>query len=297
MSWQQFVLDLNDLDADQVEVVFERHGAQSVTLTDAGDQPVLEPAPGEAPLWGETRITGLFAVETDLDALAADLLATLLIDTLPPHRVHALADRAWELEWAKDFGPMPFGKRLWVCPGDSEAPGGAIVVRLDPGLAFGTGTHPTTAMCLEWLERIELDGKTVLDYGSGSGVLAIAALKLGAASAVAMDIDPQAVTATRNNAAHNAVADRLAVLARDADITGTFDVVVANILAGPLVERVESITTRLSSAGELALSGILSDQVDTVVAAYAPQIDFEAPAYRAQGGQTWARLSGTRRVS
>ncbi len=294
MNWQQFVMDLDELDADAVETVFERHGAQSITLTDAGDQPVLEPAPGETPLWGRSRIAGLFAADADIDALVADIESTFRIRRCPEHRLETLADRAWEREWLKDFGPMQFGKRLWVLPGDAAAPDDAVTLRLDPGLAFGTGTHPTTALCLEWLDGLDLDGRTVLDYGCGSGILAIAACKLGAARAVAMDIDPQAVAATRANAAANDVADRLEVVASDNAISGRFDVVVANILAGPLVELADSVTARLGRAGDLALSGILSEQVDDIVSAYAARVDFDPPCYRAGAGQTWARLSGKR---
>lgn len=297
MDWQQFVMDLHRLDPEAVETVLLRHGAFSVTLSDAGDAPVLEPGPGETPLWADTRITGLFAKGADFDRLAADLAASLKLDELPPYRVEALADRAWEREWLKDFGPMRFGERLWICPGDSTAPRGSFVVRLDPGLAFGTGTHPTTALCLEWLDGLDLAGRTLLDYGCGSGVLAIAALKLGCRSATGMDIDPQAVTATRQNARRNGVSGALAVVGSDSEIDGPFDVVVANILAGPLVDLAESVITRLSSGGELALSGILCGQVDKIQAAYAPWIDFDAPAFRSQGDQRWARLSGKRSKS
>ena len=288
-------MDLGVLDPDAVEVLFERHGAYSVTLTDAGDKPVLEPAPGETPLWADSRITGLFDADADLAALLDDISDTLGVDDLPPHAVEELEDRPWEREWLRDFGPMSFGRRLWVLPGDSVAPEGAVSVRLDPGLAFGTGTHPTTALCLEWLDDLDLDGRTVLDYGCGSGLLAIAALKLGARSALAMDIDPQAVTATRSNAVANGVDDRLEVVGSDEAIDGRYDVVVANILAGPLVELAESIATRLSSAGDLALSGILSEQVDEVAAAYRPWVDMAEPELRESGGQRWARLSGKRR--
>ena len=221
MSWQQFVMDLETLDRERVEAVFERHGAYSITLTDGGDKPVLEPAPGETPLWSDTCITGLFAADADLAALATDLQHALSLDALPPHRIEALAEREWEREWLKDFGPMKFGNRLWICPGESEPDhDDAVVVRLDPGLAFGTGTHPTTAMCLEWLDGLQLDDKTMLDYGCGSGVLAIAALKLGCASAVGMDIDPQALTASAENAAANGVATDFTVLSSDAEISG-----------------------------------------------------------------------------
>ncbi|MDH3747728.1 MAG: 50S ribosomal protein L11 methyltransferase [Gammaproteobacteria bacterium] len=297
MDWQQFVMDLKSLNAEHVEEIFARHGAFSVTLTDAADNPVLEPAAGETPLWSDTRITALFSADADLVAVTDDLVATLGVRRLPPHRIKILADRAWEREWLKDFAPMRFGNRLWICPGDTTAPDDSVVVHLDPGLAFGTGTHPTTALCLDWLDGRDLDGRTVLDYGCGSGVLAIAATKLGCRSATAMDIDPQAVTATLANAAHNGVANSIQVLADDATITGHYDIVVANILAGPLIELAESISMRLSSGGELALSGILSDQVNKIQAAYGPWIELDAPVYRSQGDQTWALLSGNRRDS
>lgn len=288
-------MHLDTLNPEHVEAIFARHGAHSVTLTDGGDKPVLEPAPGETPLWCDTRITGLFSADADMDALADDLRASFNLEQLPLHRIEVLEDRAWEREWLKDFGPMQFGDRLWICPGDAEAPDDAVVVRLDPGLAFGTGTHPTTALCLEWLDGLALAGKTVLDYGSGSGVLAIAALRLGAESATAMDIDPQAVTATLENAERNEVGGQIAVLPGDAGIKGVFDVLVANILAGPIIELAESITSRLSSGGEIALSGILSEQVEEIQATYERWIDFDEPAFRSQDTQTWARLSGQRR--
>ncbi|HNP36343.1 MAG TPA: 50S ribosomal protein L11 methyltransferase [Woeseiaceae bacterium] len=295
MSWQQFVMDLGNLDPERVEEFLTGHGACSITYTDAGDKPVLEPGVGETPLWRDTRISALFAGDTDLSTLADELGRTLCLNRQPAHRVEKLRDCAWEREWLKDFGPMQFGTSLWVCPGDSGAPPGATVVRLDPGLAFGTGTHPTTALCLEWLDGLALDDKTLLDYGCGSGLLAIAALKLGCRRAVAMDIDPQAVTSTLHNAKRNAVSERLQVVGSDAEIMSSYDVVVANILAGPLLALAESVITRLSSGGELALSGILSGQVDRIHAAYDPWIQFDAPVFRSQGNQTWARLSGIRR--
>ena len=290
-------MNLEALSAERVEEVLRRHGALSVTLTDGGNQPLLEPAPGETPLWGDTRVTGLFSDEADLNALADDLLATFGLRELPEHRTEILVDRDWQHEWLKDAGPMRFGQRLMICPGDSAAPDDAVVVRLDPGLAFGTGAHPTTAMCLEWLDSLILDGKTMLDYGCGSGVLAIAALKLGCDSAVAMDIDPQAVSATIANATRNGCAGRVEVVGDDASICGCFDVLAANILAGPLVTLAESLTTRLSSGGEIALSGILSGQVNKIQAAYGPWIAFDPPRYWSQGGQNWALLSGRRRDS
>jgi ribosomal protein L11 methyltransferase len=261
-------MDLDSLDPDTVEDIFIRLGAASVTLSDAGDNPVLEPAPGETPLWSHTRITGMFPGDADMDAFRKGLLGALGVAELPDHRIETGSD-----------------------VNEDEA----VVVRLDPGLAFGTGTHPTTALCLEWLDGIDPTGKTLLDYGCGSGILAIAALRLGAASATAMDIDPQAVIATRQNAADNDVAENLLVCGSPGEIEGTFDVVVANILAGPLVQFADFITPMLASRGMLALSGVLCEQADEVMAAYDPWIEFEKPAFREHDGQTWSRLTGLRR--
>jgi ribosomal protein L11 methyltransferase len=250
---------------------------------------------GEAPLWQESRITGLFSAEADLSQLQVDLKHSLGIESLPFHQVEDVEDRVWEREWLKDFGPMQFGKHLWICPGDSTVDAeGAVVVRLDPGLAFGTGTHATTALCLDWLDSLSLIDSTMLDYGCGSGVLAIAALKLGCSSASAMDVDPQAVTATRANAQHNDVAQHLIVTDAAIDIDGHFDIVIANILAAPLIALAESIASHIKGGCLLALSGILSEQVEEVLGAYQYWIEFDEPVYREQGGQTWARLTGRR---
>jgi ribosomal protein L11 methyltransferase len=190
---------------------------------------------------------------------------------------------------------MRFGERLWICPGDSSVDDeDALIDLLDPGLAFGTGTHATTALCLDWLDSLSLAKSTMLDYGCGSGVLAIAALKLGCRSASAIDIDPQAVTATRANAHHNGVDSQLTVTDTVDDIEGQFDVVIANILAAPLIALAESIASHVKAGCLLALSGILSEQVEEVLGVYQPWIEFDEPVYREQGGQTWARLTGRR---
>jgi len=246
-------------------------------------------------MWRDTRITGLFSAEADLSLLQDDLKASLEIGALPPHDIAELEDREWEREWLKDFGPMRFGERLWILPGDSRVDSeDAVVIRLDPGLAFGTGTHATTALCLEWLDGLSLQGSTILDYGCGSGILAIAALKLGCANALAMDIDPQAVTATRANAAVNEVDKHLLATTSATDIEGQFDVVVANILAGPLIELAGPIVGHVKSGCLLALSGILSEQVEEVLSAYGPWIEFDEPVNKEQGGQIWTRLTGRR---
>ncbi len=296
MVWRQFVMNLDALDPEAVEAVFTRFGASSVTFMDAGDDPVLEPGPGETPLWSETTITGMFSPETAIDELCDALLTEFDLQQLPTHRLEDLEDCDWEREWLKDFGPMQFGRRLWIYPkGSDPSFDDAVVVHLDPGLAFGTGTHATTALCLEWLDSLSLQGKTMLDYGCGSGVLAIAGLKLGCNAAVAMDIDSQALIATRQNACDNNIAENLQILGAADEIVGKFDLVVANILAGPLVEFAESITLTLRGRGMLALSGVLCEQADNVMTAYEPWIDFDEPVFKKQDGQIWSRLTGKRR--
>ena len=288
-------MDLETLNPDIVEEILARHGAQAISLSDAGNDPVLEPERGETPLWRDTCVSALFPADADIDAVRQDLLAAFELEGLPRHDVAALGERDWEREWLKDFAPMQFGDRLWICPGDGNADTeSAVVVRLDPGLAFGTGTHATTALCLEWLDSLAIEGASVLDYGCGSGILAIAALKLGADEAAAIDVDPQAVTATRNNARRNQVDDALIVLSADEQIDREFDIVVANILARPIIELAASIAGRVGHGCLLALSGILSDQVSDVRVAYSPWIDFDEPLFREQGGQSWARLTGRR---
>ena len=282
-------MNLESIDPDHIEAVLMENGAQSVTLTDAGDNPVLEPAPGETPLWANTRITALFDAHADFDALREILLASLQLDELPPNHIEDLADRAWEREWLKDFGPMRFGTKLWVVPGESDVPpADSVVVKLDPGLAFGTGTHPTTAMCLEWLDGIDLNGRSIFDFGCGSGILSVAALKLGASRAEAVDIDLQAVAATRQNAERNDVGDRLVTNTEVPD--RQFDVVVANILAGTLIENTDLICRHLKPGANLALSGILVGQAESVLDAFDDHIDFAAPITLNE----WALLSGTR---
>jgi len=290
MEWRQFVISLESIEPALLEEVLLRHGAQSVTLSDAGNDPVLEPLPGSTPLWSDTRLTALFTADADFESLRTDLEQTLAIDVLPDNHVEALADCAWERQWLKDFGPMRFGERLWVSPeGFTIDADDAVVVRLDPGLAFGTGTHATTALCLEWLDKIDIADKTLLDFGCGSGILAIAALKLGAKSVTAVDIDLQAITATRQNALSNDVDDRLETTVQIDQLDDQFDFIVANILAGTLVDHATLVCERLKSGGKLALSGILADQVADVSAAYRHTIEFAAADYR----DDWARLSGT----
>ena len=292
MDWCQFVMNLESLHHTQVEDLLEKHGALAVTLSDAGDNPILEPAPGETPLWGHTQICGLFKADANFDLLKQDILRSFDLVQLPEHRVEYLKDRVWEREWLKDFKPLKFGRRLWVSPHDVEgAFGDDVVIRLDPGLAFGTGTHPTTALCLEWLDRTPLARKRVMDFGCGSGILAIGALLLGADAVTAMDIDSQAITSTQRNAEANGVDDRLTTTMSADGGNDKFDVVVANILAGPLIELAPLLSTILASQGLLALSGILESQLESVRSAYEPWIRLEAPAIV----DGWVLLTGKRR--
>lgn len=284
-------MDLEALDPEIVEDVFAQHGALAITLRDAGDNPILEPGPGETPLWSDTCITGLFDADQDLEPLKTALRDRFALTQLPAWRTEELADRVWEREWMRDFGPMRFGRRLWVIPKDDAVPhDDAVVIRLDPGLAFGTGTHPTTALCLEWLDGLNLEEQRVLDFGCGSGILAIGALLCGAAEAVGVDIDSQALTASRENARNNNVADRLTVTSTSATAQGPFDVLVANILAGPLIELAPSMLAKLRPGGTFALSGILAHQVDAVSDAFHAGTTLDAPAVT----DGWARLSGVR---
>lgn len=292
-NWLQIDFPLNGLDAEQVEDALLAAGAAAVTYRDAADDPVFEPWPGEMLLWQQTRVTGMFPADADVDGIRAVLLAALELEHLPPHRVEILEDRDWTREWLKDFRPLRFGRRLWVVPTAYEPPEPeAVNLVLDPGLAFGTGTHPTTALCLEWLDGQPLEGASVVDYGCGSGILAVAAALLGAEDILATDIDPQALLATRDNAARNGVAERIRTCLPgelgDAG-EGTSDVVLANILAGPLVELAPRIVRLLRGNGRLVLSGLLRSQAGEV-----------AEAYRVLGIQLaidgeldgWVRLAG-----
>lgn len=269
--------------------------AQAVSQTDAEDHPVLEPAPGETPLWPRTRTQGLFAEDTDLAPVIASLRAELPDGATAEFSEELIEDRDWVRIWLKDCPPLKFGARLWVSPHERVAEinaADAVILRLDPGLAFGTGTHPTTALCLEWLAGENLHGKTVLDYGCGSGVLAIAALLLSAQRAVGVDIDPQALIATRNNAQVNGVASQVDVfMPQDFTPSATADVVVANILANPLIELAPLLARSIRNGGRLVLAGLLERHADEVRAAYAPWFNFDADTAR----EGWTRVSGTRR--
>lgn len=278
MPWIQTHLTVDKSQAPLIELLLENLGALSITLGDAGDEPMLEPAPGETPLWSATRVTGLFSGDTDTDHLRSAINQALARDVSRHLIVEPLADQDWERSWLDQFKPMRFGKRLWICPtGHRVEQQDAVVVDLDPGLAFGTGTHPTTALCLQWLDGVDLTGRTVIDFGCGSGVLGIAALKLGAARVVGVDHDPQAIIASRDNAQRNGVADRLQAYLPQDFAAHPADLVLANILANVLIELQPQISALVAPGGDLVLSGILGEQAQQVADAYAGELSVDAP--------------------
>ena len=292
MPFHQLVLEFPGRELLRAEDACTRLGAIAVSLADAGDEPLLEPGPGETPMWQAVRLRALVDLSTDPDVAAATLAVVLGI---PPGdiSIERLEDRAWEREWLKDFRPLRFGRRLWVAPAGQRPDAPAhVVLELDPGLAFGTGTHATTALCLEWLDGRIQGGERVLDYGCGSGILALAALKLGALSAVAFDIDPQALIATRENAVKNGLAPHIDVAQQVEAVAGAFDVVLANILAGPLVELAPRLARLARPGGEIVLAGLLARQAAEVARAYEPWFDIDPKAER----EGWTLLAGRRRA-
>jgi ribosomal protein L11 methyltransferase len=292
MPWLQVRLAITPAQAETYEDALLEVGAVSVTFMDAEDQPIFEPDLGTTPLWSHTHLLALFEADTDETALLAHL-QLLCGGSLPEHHVERIEDQDWERSWMDGFQPMRFGQRLWIVPSWHAAPEpDAVNLLLDPGLAFGTGTHPTTALCLEWLDGQKLDNCSVLDFGCGSGILAIAALLLGAPQAVGTDIDPQALEASRDNASRNGIDPARFPVYLPADLPQQpADVVVANILAGPLVSLAPQITALVKAGGRLALSGILAEQAEEVRAAYAGAFDLDPTAEK----DGWVRISGVKR--
>ncbi len=292
-TWIEIRLEAAPGQAEALSDALTGAGALSVTLVDAADDPVLEPAPGEAPLWPHTSAVGLFDAAVDADTVLRQVQAALNLDAPPVAHIDRIEGRDWERARLDDLRPMRFGERLWVCPAGRQvdAPD-AVTVTLDPGLAFGTGAHPTTALCLEWLDRQVRPGDRFIDYGCGSGILAIAAARLGAAAVLAVDIDPQALYATTENARINGVDDRITVARPEALPAFSADGLLANILARPLIELAPRFATLLLPGGRLAVSGILADQAAAVTAA----LEDAGLALTGQDERTgWVRLDAVRR--
>lgn len=291
MPFLELTLELQGLAPEAAETATFDLGALSVTLTDSRDDAVLEPAPGEVRLWPATRMQALFAQATDANTVIGALAQQLGVDAARIGQ-RIIEDRLWEREWLKDFHAMRFGTRLWVCPGHEVVTDpAAVVVLLDPGLAFGTGTHATTAMCLTWLDAHVLRGARVIDFGCGSGILAIAALKLGAQCAWCHDLDPQALLATAQNAQANGVAAAAVICAAPAELPAAVDVLLANILSGPLCELAAHFAALVRPGGHVILSGLMQHQEPEVTAAYDAWFDTTPIAVR----EGWVALDAVRR--
>ena len=295
MPWIQLKINTTNQYAEQFSDLLEESGAVSVTFQDTYDNPVFEPLPGETRLWGNTDVIGLYDADIDTHQLISMLQGSPLFSDEITYKIEQLEDKDWEREWMDNFHPMKFGQKLWICPSWREVPDpNAVNVMLDPGLAFGTGTHPTTSLCLQWLDSLDLKDKTVIDYGCGSGILAIAALKLGAKSVIGVDIDPQALQASRDNAERNHVSEQLSLfLVKDLPANLEADIVVANILAGPLKELEPNIEILVKPNGLVGLSGILATQADSVYQAY--QADFQLDPIVTL--DEWCRITGRKSQS
>lgn len=304
MPFLELALPCREAEQPRYERALEDVGALSVTLMDADagtadEHAILEPGVGETPLWDALTLTALFPQEAD------PLLLLAALESFDPAldwsrtRFRKVDDQDWERVWLDQFQPMRFGARTWIVPWNHALPAqaqaaDAAVLRLDPGLAFGSGTHPTTALCLQWLDALaahgELQDRELLDFGCGSGILALAALKLGAARAVGVDNDPQALLATRDNAARNGLEDRMDTHPPADEPARRYPVVVANILAGALDALAETLAARVAAGGRIALSGILHGQEDALLARYAPWFD----ALQVAREEDWVRIDGVR---
>jgi ribosomal protein L11 methyltransferase len=292
MDWMQLTLQTSKDQADFVSEILVGLDSVSVTFSDSQDDAIFEPPVGSTPLWQHVTITALFDLEVDQDHVGHVLSQICNIDQI---NFELLKDRVWEDECKKDFHAMQFGQRIWICPSwedSASLPDDAIVIDMDPGLAFGTGTHQTTDLCLQYLDANMPVGYTVIDYGSGTGILAIAAIKLGAVSVVAVDNDPQAVTATINNINANQCQDQIRVIhTQDEGQLDKVDLLIANILANPLVDLCEHFSNLVKQGGEIALSGILKDQLPIVLEAYGEYFE----TLEVEKKDEWCRVNGKRK--
>jgi len=289
MAWIQFIFSSTPLGADSLSECLSDCGASAVTFEDNADQPIYEPEIGTTPLWQATNVVALFEADVNTKRIIAHLTKLMAPVILPSYRIETIEDKDWVREWMDNFHPMCFGEKLWICPSWHQPPKpDAINILLDPGLAFGTGTHPTTALCLNWLDQADLKDKSVIDYGCGSGILAIAAALLGAKKVIGVDTDPQALEATQANAERNNV-EIATYLPKDCP-NERADVVLANILAGPLQELAPTLASLSHPNADIILSGILESQADTVSISYQSSFTMQAPAQK----EEWIRLVGQR---
>lgn len=291
MPWLQLELETTPETAELLSELLQAAGASAVTLQDAANQPLFEPPPGTTPLWSATRVIGLFETGTDIPGVLAEIQSHLAGAPLPAWHLNPLEDRDWVRAWMDNFQPMRFGRRLWICPSGFTPPEpDAVNILLDPGLAFGTGTHPTTAMCLRWLDAHPPTDLDVIDYGCGSGILAIAACRLGARHVIGIDTDPQALIATRDNARKNEVRTCVEACLPDSYTPRTVPLLLANILARPLMELAPRLAAQVQPGGHIVMSGILSEQAEPVMQHYQHVFDIRIVAQE----EEWVCLEGVR---
>ncbi len=293
MEWQQLKVRLLPAAVDSCEDIVFALGALSVSYLDAEDQPVFQIEPGSTPLWDEIFLCALFNLHTDMQGIIDALKQSASAEFIQQFSITTIQDQDWKSVWIADFKPMLFGRRLWICPSWTKPPvPTAVNILLDPGLAFGTGTHATTALCLEWLDQADLGNRCVIDYGCGSGVLAIAAVLLGASDVRAVDNDPQAITASETNRDHNHIPpEKLPCYLPEDMPQQKAEVIIANILAAPLHELAELFASLLQHGGEVVLSGLIENQIDDLIRRYSSWFDMESPVLR----DGWVRLVGRRR--
>jgi len=297
MSWIQIKANISPDIAEAMEESLLAAGASAVTMEDAHDQPILEPERGTTPLWEKTIITGLYSADEDIEqikSIAQNVFNGLSTETFPHLKVEILENQDWTRTWMEHFEPIHIGSRLWICPSWRDVPdNSAVNLMLDPGLAFGTGTHPTTFLCLKWLDANNLEGKDIVDYGCGSGILGISGLLLGAKNVIAVDNDPQALLATKDNAERNNITEGLInTYLPDETPQAPADIIIANILAKPLYELKERIASLCKPNGQVILSGILEHQAEELNTYYADTFTMN-PIIIEDG---WARLTGIKKA-
>ena len=291
MDWLQISFQIEKSQADLISEVLTGLGSLSITFSDALDDAIYEPPVGQTPLWDNVKVNALFSTDINQEDIEASIFEICNVNALTSF---ILKDRVWEDECKKDFHSMKFGENLWVCPSwesQSELPSDAIIINMDPGLAFGTGSHQTTSLCLEYLDDNPPKNIDVIDFGCGTGILAIAAAKLGASRVLAIDNDPQAIISSKDNIINNQCERIIKTihLKDEIDFEGC-DLLVANILTNPLIELAPSFAALVNPDGEILLSGILKKQVDRVVGCYSEYFtNFEVSNI-----DEWSRVTGTR---
>lgn len=292
MAWLQLSIETDREHAQSLAGFLEQFNATAISFSAASDELLFDHADGtDSGHWQHTRVTALLQDDIDLDILLVCLRDRIGVDHIYSRKISRLEDRDWVASCEQSHPALVFADRLCICPGWCDVPEGEyLTVRLDPGLAFGTGTHATTSLCLEWLARAPLNGRTLIDYGCGSGILALAAAQLGAVSVAAVDIDPQAITACESNVARNRLQDKVRVGHPDTVAMQPADVLIANVLLNPLLDLRDRLAALVKPGGSIVLSGLLAHQADSCLAAYRACFNMQSPEFRDE----WALLQGVR---